>query len=60
MGVTLRKTTGRALRSRFFLNCTAFKGGAIQKKSSTLIPHARKCKPIKLVQTTAIKKTNTF
>jgi hypothetical protein len=34
------KTSGRAVRSRFFLNCTAFKGGAIQKKSSTAITHA--------------------
>jgi hypothetical protein len=38
---------GRAVRSRFFLNCPAFKGRAIQKKSSTSIPNAKKSKKIK-------------
>jgi hypothetical protein len=32
--------SGRAVRSRFFFNCHGFKPVAIEKKSSTAIPHA--------------------
>jgi hypothetical protein len=41
MGVTLRKNYGSGFPfPLFFLNRSAFKGDAIQKKSSTIIPHA--------------------